>query len=507
MGKTADKKSGAGAKPGVDGEFIAGGKSKADGATIACVYALAMTVIPAALVIKGLPMALAPGVAIGLVMGVLWFCAQMVTTLGVAKGRNAARTALFLFTTSQLATYGYATYGYLPADELAAADRTLITVMAVVAVGIAVIDGVRGLDRIDKLLKTMVVGATFMAFVGILQFQFALDLTEYLVLPGLRPNGTMSYVLERSNFRRPAGTSGHPIEFGVVCAMTVPIALHYALRGVDFGGQKKRWWLCLAILAVASMQSLSRSAILGLAIAAIFIVPAMAPKRRVRALWGILGFVVAMRVMVPGLVGTLLSLFTSISVDPSAESRRRAVERAGKEIPEHLLLGRGLGTYLPEKYGWLDNQYLGTLVQNGAIGLALLIFIYLAGMYCAFRARLASKDPRIRDLGVTLAACIAVPGISSATFDLIGFAVATGYTFLLIGAAGALWRTVQEQPGGIPRLLPTTAQRPRRLQRRQHRGSSSARSGKASDGSGKPGERAGSATDARRSTRSSSTAQ
>ncbi|MBM7770559.1 O-antigen ligase [Actinokineospora baliensis] len=452
-----------------------GGKTRFDGATLACVYALAMTVIPAALVIKGLPMSLTPGVAIGLVMGVVWFLAQMVTTLGVAKGRNAARTALFIFTCSQLATYGYATYGYLPGDELAAADRTLITVMAVVAVGIAVTDGVRGMARIDRLLKTMIVGATFMAFVGVLQFMFALDLTQYLMLPGLRANGELSHVLERSNFRRPAGTSGHPIEFGVVCAMTVPLALHYALRGVDHGGQTKRWWLCLAILAVASMQSLSRSAILGLAIAAIFIIPAMAPKRRVKALWGMLGFLVAMRLMVPGLVGTLLSLFTSISVDPSAESRRRAVERAGKEIPEHLWLGRGLGTYLPEKYGWLDNQYLGTLVQNGVIGLTLLIFLYLAGMYCAFRARLASKDPRIKDLGVTLAACIAVPGISSATFDLIGFAVATGYTFLLIGVAGALWRTVQEQPGGIPPLLPTPAQRPRRLQRRQHRDGPSAK--------------------------------
>ncbi|MDQ3405879.1 MAG: hypothetical protein M3548_21220, partial [Actinomycetota bacterium] len=50
----------------------------------------------------------------------------------------------------------------------------------------------------------------------------------------------------------------------------------------------------------------------------------------------------------------------------------------------------------------------------------------------------------VRDLGVTIAAAIAVPAISSATFDLLGFSVATGFTFLLIGAAGSLWRTVRE---------------------------------------------------------------
>jgi O-antigen ligase len=418
-------------------------KARADGATLACVYALVMTVIPASMVLKGLPMAITPGMMVGFVMGVVWLCAQLVTTVGAAKGRNAVRTALFLFALSQLATYGVATYGYLPADELAAADRTLITLMAVFSVGLCSVDGVRGLDRIDRVLKTMVLGATFMALVGILQFSFAIDLTEYLMPPILKPNGDVSFVLERSNFRRPAGTAGHPIEFGVVCAMAVPVALHYAMRARDFGGPDKRWWLCLGILALASLQSLSRSAVLALAIAAMFIIPAMAPKRRVRALVVIVLFLGATRVVVPGLVGTLYSLFTSIDVDPSAESRRRAVVRAGSEIAEHLIWGRGMGTYLPEKYGWLDNQYLGTLVQNGVVGLVVLIFLYSAGWYCCLRARMLTKDPRVKDLAVTIAACIAVPGISSATFDLLGFAVATGFTFLLVGLAGALWRTVQ----------------------------------------------------------------
>ncbi|WP_156758085.1 O-antigen ligase family protein [Actinokineospora pegani] len=444
-----------------------GTRTPADGATLACVYALVMTCIPAMLVVKGLPLAVTPGMAVGLVMGVLWFCAQLVTTLGVAKGRNAARTALFLFASAQLATYGVATYGYLPQDELQAIDRTLITMLAVISVGIAVTDGVRGLDRLDKLLKAMVVGATFMAFVGIMQFSFAFDLNQYLMLPGLRPVGEMTYILERSNFRRPAGTAAHPIEFGVICSMAVPLAIHYALRGMDHGGAHKRWWFCLAILAVASMQSLSRSAVLGLAIVAIFMIPAMTPKRRVRALGLILVFVAAMRVLVPGLVGTLYSLFASIDVDPSAESRRRAVERASQIIPDHLLLGRGMGTYIPQKYGWLDNEYLGTLVQSGLIGVTLLIGLYLVAWYCVLRARVATTDPRIKDLAVAIAAAIAVPAITSATFDLLGFAVATGYTFLLVGAAGALWRIVQEDNAarGLPIDFLPPARRPRRASR------------------------------------------
>ncbi|RZS40907.1 O-antigen ligase [Herbihabitans rhizosphaerae] len=428
-------------------------KVRADGATIACLFVLALTIIPARLIFKGLPLAMSPAMAIGLAMGLLWFCAQLVTTLGVAKGRNAVRTALFLFAASQLATYGYATFTYLPPDELAAADRTLITLAAFVLVGIAVCDGVRGLARIDRLLKIMVVGATFMAAVGVLQFAAAIDLTQYLMPPGLRTAGEISFVLERSSFRRPAGTAEHPIEFGVVCAMAAPLALHYLFRARSIGAPQLRWWFCLAILAVAAMQSLSRSAVLGLAVAGLVLIPFMPRGRRWRAVVLAGLFVLAMRIMVPGLVGTLYSLFTNISVDTSTESRTRAIERAGAEIAEHFVLGRGFGTYVPEKYGYVDNQYLGTLVQNGIVGLAALLLVLLAGLYAAVRARLLSRDPVVRDLGITLTACVCVPAVSAATFDLLAFSVATGYMFLLIGCAGALLRAAREdqrEDQGVP---------------------------------------------------------
>lgn len=419
--------------------------SRVDGATLACFFALSMTLIPARLIFAKLPLALTPAMLVGLVLGVLWFCAQMVDNLGVAKGRSAVRTSMFLFALSQVATYGYSTYSYLPQDELKATDRTFITLMAFVCVGIAVCDGVRGLKRIDRVLKVLVGGATFMAIVGIFQFAIGFDLTKYLMLPGLRLAGDISFVLDRSNFRRPAGTAEHPIEFGVVCSMAVPLALHYAFRAKDYGGPQWRWWFCLGILSVAAMQSLSRSAVLGLTIAALILIPHMPRGRRWRAVVACGVFVVALRFLVPGLVGTLIALFTNISVDPSIGSRTRAIDRAGAEIAQHLWLGRGMGTYLPTKYGYLDNQYLGTIVMAGLVGLATLVFLFLAAGYAAMRARLTSNDPQTRDLGITLAACLSVPAISAATFDLLAFSVATGFAFLLMGCAGALLRAVREE--------------------------------------------------------------
>lgn len=417
----------------------------ADGVMLAALYALMLTVLPAGLIFKGVPIALTPLMIMGFGMGVLWFCAQLVNTLGAAKGRNPVRTALFLYTAAHLATYGYVTYRYLPPYDLNATDLTLLTLFPMIAAAIYVCDGVRTSSRLDRVLRVVVAGCVLMAVVGLLQFFVKVDLTQYLILPGLRPAFELNYVLERSVFARPAGTAGHPIEFGVVCAAAIPLALHYAFRAQDTGGRQGRWWLCLAVLAVGVMVSLSRSAIVGLAVALLVLIPALPKGRRIRVLIAASVFVVVMRLLVPGLIGTLISLFIGIPDDPSIDSRQVAITNAEEEIAKHPLLGRGAGTYFPEKYGFVDNQYLGTIVQNGYLGLAALLGLFLAGVYAAARARTASRDPIVRDLAQALLASIAVLATVAATFDLLGFATATGLMFLLLGTAGALLRCTRER--------------------------------------------------------------
>ena len=127
------------------------GKQRADGTTLVCVYCGILFILPSHLIVAAIPLALAPSMLFGMVLGLLWFCAQMVNTVGMAKGRSLVRTSLFLFALSQLATYGFATYGWLPGDEMKATDRSVLTIMAVVVVGIMVCDSVRGLGRVMSL--------------------------------------------------------------------------------------------------------------------------------------------------------------------------------------------------------------------------------------------------------------------------------------------------------------------------------------------------------------------
>ena len=421
-------------------------KQRADGATLVCVYCGILFVLPSHLVVAAIPLALAPSMLVGMGLGLLWFCAQMVNTVGMAKGRSLVRTSLFCFALSQLATYGYATFGYLPSDELNATDRSIITIMAASVVGIMVCDSVRGLDRIDKVLRTVVYGCTFVAGIGLIQFFIGFDPTHYMALPGLREVNNVETLLERSIFRRPSGTAGHPIEFGVICAVTAPLATHYAFRALRFGRRTWPWWLCLVTVAIGALVSLSRSAILGLLAAAIVLLPTWTGKRRIQAILVTCGFTVVMRLFIPGLIGTLLSLFSNLSGDPSIQHRTEDYARADVQIAQHPLLGRGFGTYLPQKYGPLDNQYLGSLVENGAIGLAALVFVLLGGVYAAIRLRMITKDPVLRDLGQTLIACLLVIIVADATYDAFGFIMASGLSFLLVGVCGALWRHMKAHP-------------------------------------------------------------
>jgi O-antigen ligase len=355
---------------------------------------------------------------------------------------------LFFYACSVLAIYGHATYGYLPPDELNLADRALVLTVASVGIALAVNDGIRDRCRLRLLLKTVTVMGTVVAVIGILQFLFDLDLTQYMKLPGLRYTAEDSFVIERSDMRRVGGTTGHPIEFGVMCAMLLPLAIHLATWAREQAQPALRWWLSVGLIATGLMFSISRSAILGAAAAGIVLFLGWSGRRRMHAALAALGFLALMKVAVPGLLGTFYNLFANIGNDDSIRYRTHDYATASAEISKHLWLGRGLGTWYAPKHQVFDNQYLLSLVEIGILGLAAFIGIFLAAIYAALRVRFTSFNPGDRDLAMTLAAMLVVPLVGCATFDLASFSTAIALAFLAAGAAGCLLRIAKERPGG-----------------------------------------------------------
>jgi O-antigen ligase len=424
-----------------DGFLSPARPTPADGATLGMTYVVALTIIPAGLVVSGIPLSISPATLLGLGMAVCWLLAHFTYHLGMAKGFTAIRLMLYLYVLAMLAAYCSANYRYLPGDEIKAADRTAVLIVALAGVALLICDGVTSRDRLDFLLKSVAVCSSISALIAALQFALDIDLTRYLVLPGLKYTSVSAgHVFERAAFRRVAGTTGNPIEFGVLCAMTLPLALHFAFQAKNQGRSARWWWVSSALIAAGLLFSVSRSAVLSVGCAGMILLIGWPRRRRIIGLITTVAFLVAARAAFPGLLGTLFSLFANFSNDDSVQYRTHDYPIAAAEISRDPLLGHGVGTFYAPKHIVFDNQYILTLVDGGVIGFATFVGLFLVSLWVALRLSLFANRDADRDLARTLLACAIVPVVGSITFDLISFSTVSGIYFVLVGAIAALQR-------------------------------------------------------------------
>ncbi|WP_324649599.1 O-antigen ligase family protein [Georgenia sp. H159] len=403
--------------------------------------------IPARLVIGGLGSVGRPSVAVAVLLTFLW-CVSARRAGGLPPGRQPVRWLLGGYLAVQLVGYAVAYDRQLPELEASSADRWLIFNVAMVGVALAVTDGVRTRRQLDVLLQTMVGLATVMAGVGILQFLRIFDLTRFIRIPGLQLNRDLIGVSARgdADFARVAGTANHYIEFGVVLALILPVALHYAFfapRGRSSAGR----WLCVALIASAIPLSISRSAVVTVAVAMGLLALAWPWRRRYNVLVIAVAGTAVFHVVNRGVLGTIRALFTNMDNDPSIQNRLADQAFVERMFAQRPWLGRGAGTVMPERYVLLDNQIYGTLVAGGVVGLVALGALFLVPYALARSTRLRAESEEARHLGQALAATMPAGLVASATFDSFSFATFVGVTVVLIGAVGALWRLEHMRPG------------------------------------------------------------
>ncbi len=371
-------------------------------------------------------------------LAALWWAARHLNqTQALKRARQPVRRAMLVFSAAVLLSYIAATTRAIDTVELNATDRGLLGLLGWIGVVLVAGDLIPTRARMDTLLRRLVMAGGALATLGMLQFWTGQSFTNYLKLPGLSENTTLVSVSGRDGFNRPAGTALHPIEFGVVLAVLLPLALHYAF--VDRDRPLIRRWYPVAAMALAVPASVSRSSILCTAVVLAFLIPSW--QRQVRrvaylALAGLGGLVF---VAMPGMLGTLLGLFSGISSDSSALSRTGSYGIAWEFISRAPVFGRGFATFLPV-YRILDNQYLGTLIELGFFGLASLLGLYLTGIFTALRVRRRSVDPDTRSLAQALAAAMAAGATAFAVFDAFSFGMISGLMFFVLGAIGGLHR-------------------------------------------------------------------
>jgi polysaccharide biosynthesis protein PslJ len=416
------------------------------------VYLVLLLFIPSSLIFAPLGGSGTPAVVYSLLLLLLFIASWMVGRVTPSGAGRPIRIAILIFTLAVLASFVAGMTRDSAQSEVLSAGRGLITVTAWAGLIVVVSQTVTSYDRIETLLRRAVIFGSIVAAIGILEFYTALNVTNYIQIPGLSNNIDFSTLMVRSGLNRPSSTAVDPIEFGVVMSMLLPIALHQAVTG-SFPG-KIRKWLPVVLIAFAIPISVSRSGLLTAAVGCVVLVVTWPPRQRRGFLVASLIGLGALKAAAPGLLGTLFNYFTemfgSSNSAGSVTSRTDDYARNWQYIVQRPFFGRGFETFLPEIYSWTDNMYLKILIETGIVGLASLLLLYLAGIHCAAAGRRVAQDEARRSLGQAMVAAISVAFVATATFDSIDFPMFAGVLFLILGLAGAYLGIMRRESDSLP---------------------------------------------------------
>ncbi|GAA2106735.1 hypothetical protein GCM10009841_26210 [Microlunatus panaciterrae] len=412
-----------------------------DATTLLTIYICLLLAIPSAMVVGPLGSAGAPSAIFAIGAFFLWVWFQVRRSSQVVRVARPVRAAALAWLLIMVVVYAHAMSSPLPGDEISPADNGLLKLVGFTGILLIANDGAPTLQRHRAALRRLVIGVGLIAALGLLQYATRQLWVDRLQVPGLTQSTVGGGLIERNGHPRPSGTSTHPIEYGVVLTMVLPIAIAYALKAPS-----RRWMYRAFLVAIgfAIFLSISRSAMLCAAVALVVLAASWGAAARVRGLIALIAMALVVYLFVPGVLGTVIDLFAGASQDPSIASRTGSYDLAGEFISHSPIVGRGFGTFLP-KYWILDNGYLGMLIEGGILGLGGLLVLIVAAAIAARQARRMAVDDFDRALAQALLASIASGAAGLAFFDTFGFPQSAGCFFLLLGLSGALWRLTQGQ--------------------------------------------------------------
>jgi len=423
-------------------------------------YAVLLLCIPSRLIVGpiGAPGTPASLLAIG---GLFWWVCALLGGLIDRRGLSPMRIAVGGFVVAVLISYasGHLLGWYQPADihqhsdrlwepatvadataiVSSAADRGLLAFTGWIGIALVTAEGMRSWRDLDRVVSWIVGAATVVGAMGVVQYFTRLNLAVWLQIPGLTSLSDFGNALSRSELNRVVATSAHPIELGVLMASILPLALHRSLHA-------KRWtaWIPTCLIGLTALMSVSRSAIVVSGVALVVLFLGWPNRWRIYALIlapiaGVIG-----PIALPGLLGTIRSLFTNLESDPSISGRTADYDLVFRLFSERPVFGQGLFTFVPMVYRTIDNQALVLLLELGIFGTMAFSALVLVSLFQAFFLRLRTAHPQTQHLGLAIAASLLGIITSYVTFDAMSFRQVAGLTFLLIGLTGSVWHLSRE---------------------------------------------------------------
>jgi hypothetical protein len=373
------------------------------------------------------------------VLGLL--CVWMVGLLADPKIRLRATpldVPMLLVVVAAVASFARNAAVFGSAEEFAASAKGVAYILTLVGVYYAIVSIAHSRDSVLRLVRILVISAAICALFAMAERLTGFNVFRQLhsVVPVLEPNEYgLSQLLVRGG-RRVMGSAAHPIAFGTMLAMVLPFAIQIPLeepRGI----KRQLWFMTAGLILVGMLLTVSRTAFIGLVVSMVTLA-IYRPRERGLLLASscMLAFVVHMAF--PGILRRFVEGFT-----PSYVLAREVGNAAGRlndypfmwaEFVKRPLVGRGVGTFTPDRFFHVDNQYLVFMVEMGMLGMIAALLLFASSAWT-----LLHRGGKLTGLGgaivIAAGAAVGVFALATATFDSFGFPQPT-YLFFIVLALG-----------------------------------------------------------------------
>lgn len=303
-----------------------------------------------------------------------------------------------------------------------------------------IVSVVRSFDDVTLIVKVLVLGGGIIAGLAVIENRTGVNYFDQLdrVAPFLSHEVVLDD-LGRGARLRAYASAQHPIALGAALVMLIPLALYLAR-------ERARWLVAAALLLVGAVATVSRTAILMLAVVALVFL--WLRPRQTKRLWPLLlPLVVAIHFALPGTLGSLKNSF--FPPGGLIEEQRGYVDsgRIGDLSPtlsewsNQPILGEGYGTRISvgprQNARVLDDQWLYTLVETGIVGGIALAWLFLSFIRRAGRAAKDDDSPA-GWLLVSLTASVTAFAVGMFTFDAFFFIQVTFLLYFMLALATVL---------------------------------------------------------------------
>jgi O-Antigen ligase len=309
-----------------------------------------------------------------------------------------------------------------------------------------VVSLVRRSRDLQGLVKMMVIGGSVVAAFGLVEYTSGYNVFNHF--QGFIPlhAEALPYTVARGSSRlRVYASAEHPIALGALFVLLLPLSgyLWQATR-------QRRWWVAAALLLMGTFSTQSRTAMIMLVVV-VLVLLRLRPQS-IRPLWPLLlPALLAIHFAVPGSIGSISSAFFPKGGLVAQQQSGAGTYGSGRiadlgpslhEYAGYPVLGEGYGTRVTDKgpaqnANILDDQWLSTMLETGALGALAWIWIFSRSFRRLSRAAKEDDTPR-GWLCAALAAALLAFSVGMLTFDAFSFAQVTFAAFIVLGLGSAL---------------------------------------------------------------------